>query len=647
MPNILDPVGTGGQVIFDNTTSGLTATTSQEAIDELDARIDTLEALPVQFSVVSKSFLENEEFTITLGGNVTSPSVDVTKEVPQVGVTTSRWNSGLGADQLEITDEAGAVTLTLGGLSGYVSISGFDFTNFVGYTIYTSDGGVLRISAVSTALVQTAPLTTTFTAGNWRLSKMMTFNGTTGITGLNTQPWDVSSAFRAEEFSDSGGGRGYYGGGISRNGQYLVTYDYESAELKMWTLSTPWDVASRSNTSNLVEAQINAQRFFLSDNGQYIYRTDFASSIEHAEMGTPWDISTKGAWTATSFATDHTNDVDNFFFNADGTELTVCGIHSISSNRRWRTYSLGTPWVPSSFNTTAVRTNDNLLERNGNFSYPLNFVISINGDYGIGTSGNIDGLTTPLFVVQFGTPFDVTTGTVTWGPSGSAPSNNPIVWGVNPDGSEFFTANTLGGYPWDVERWALSSSVSVTNEIIAGITNESGAIDTTYWTDLTGVVLNSDEALGELFVFFSTDGKTTISIITATGTRNIAKDNAGTWEINTNATYGLETWTPAATNERIAAIEEALGLAINQASSTDYTTNIGSLLVANSLHTGFAVRVTDSGHSTGITDLEYTYDANTLNELAIPGVDYRYDQPAADKIRIESLKAQNLKVRIS
>jgi hypothetical protein len=40
------------------------------------------------------------------------------------------------------------------------------------------------------------------------------------------------------------------------------------------------------------------------------------------------------------------------------------------------------------------------------------------------------------------------------------------------------------------------------------------------------------------------------------------------------------------------------------------------------------------------------YDANSLNQGAILGTDYNWDFPASNKVRITSLAAQNLKVRI-
>jgi hypothetical protein len=40
------------------------------------------------------------------------------------------------------------------------------------------------------------------------------------------------------------------------------------------------------------------------------------------------------------------------------------------------------------------------------------------------------------------------------------------------------------------------------------------------------------------------------------------------------------------------------------------------------------------------------YDANTLNQGAVLGTDYNFDAPAQNKVRITSVNAANLKVRI-
>ena len=40
------------------------------------------------------------------------------------------------------------------------------------------------------------------------------------------------------------------------------------------------------------------------------------------------------------------------------------------------------------------------------------------------------------------------------------------------------------------------------------------------------------------------------------------------------------------------------------------------------------------------------FDANSLNQGAVLGTDYEWDFPASNKVRIKSLAAQNLKVRV-
>jgi hypothetical protein len=40
------------------------------------------------------------------------------------------------------------------------------------------------------------------------------------------------------------------------------------------------------------------------------------------------------------------------------------------------------------------------------------------------------------------------------------------------------------------------------------------------------------------------------------------------------------------------------------------------------------------------------YDANVINQGAILGTDYTYDAPAQNKVRITSVNAANLKIRV-
>jgi len=62
-----------------------------------------------------------------------------------------------------------------------------------------------------------------------------------------------------------------------------------------------------------------------------------------------------------------------------------------------------------------------------------------------------------------------------------------------------------------------------------------------------------------VFYAVSNDDKTAWSVLDNTdGVRDIVKNNAGTWQYNSNATYASETWANAATNTEVAALREAM-----------------------------------------------------------------------------------------
>jgi hypothetical protein len=70
-----------------------------------------------------------------------------------------------------------------------------------------------------------------------------------------------------------------------------------------------------------------------------------------------------------------------------------------------------------------------------------------------------------------------------------------------------------------------------------------------------------DEAAGTGSIYYavSTDDRTTWKIAKGTdGERSIVRNNAGTWQYNSNSTYGSETWTNATTNTELATLQEAM-----------------------------------------------------------------------------------------
>ena len=87
----------------------------------------------------------------------------------------------------------------------------------------------------------------------------------------------------------------------------------------------------------------------------------------------------------------------------------------------------------------------------------------------------------------------------------------------------------------------------------------TASTDTTYWTDINSMTADQAAGDGEVYYAISTDDRTTWTVIDNTdGERDIVRNNAGTWQYNSNATYASETWVNGATNTELATLAEAM-----------------------------------------------------------------------------------------
>jgi hypothetical protein len=96
----------------------------------------------------------------------------------------------------------------------------------------------------------------------------------------------------------------------------------------------------------------------------------------------------------------------------------------------------------------------------------------------------------------------------------------------------------------------------------------TASTDSQYWTDVNS--MTADEAAGDGAVYYavSTDDRTTWKIAKSTdGERSIVRNNSGTWQYNSNGTYGSETWTNGTTNTELATLQEAMTGATFQATA--------------------------------------------------------------------------------
>jgi len=97
--------------------------------------------------------------------------------------------------------------------------------------------------------------------------------------------------------------------------------------------------------------------------------------------------------------------------------------------------------------------------------------------------------------------------------------------------------------------------------------------DSTYWTDINSMTADQAAGDGNVYYAISTDDRTTWTVIDNTdGERDIVRNNSGTWEYNSNSSYGSETWTAASTNTELSALQEAMEGAADVTDQFDVST---------------------------------------------------------------------------
>jgi hypothetical protein len=345
----------------------------------------------------------------------------------------------------------------------------------------------------------------------------------------------------------------------------------------------------------------------------------------------PFDVSTAVYSKSFSVAGEDTQPQD-LTFNTDGTKMFVVGgigddineyslstgfdVSTASFTNSFSVASQQAPATGVAFNTTGTKmfivgdTSDNVGEYTlttgfdvSTASYSQNFSIATEETAPEGISFNTDG--TKMFIVgrvgdavyeyALSTGFDVSTASFTASFSVASQDINPHGIAFNTDGTKMFVAGVSGA---DVNEYTLSTGFDVS---------------TASFVDSFSVSAQDGSPYG---VAFNTNG--TKMFIVGIGTDSVYQYSVGT------ASY------------------------TNQMDSTalNAITDANQITLGNDL--GFAaILYIDSGTTVPTySGTAINYDANILNQGAVLGTDYNFDFPAANKVRITSLAAQNLKVRI-
>ena len=334
-----------------------------------------------------------------------------------------------------------------------------------------------------------------------------------------------------------------------------------------YNLSTAFDVSTASYASksfNLSSQDVFPTSIVFNSDGTKMFMLGLSTdAVYQYTLTTGFDISTASYSSINFSVLSQEANPTGLAFNNDGTKMFVTGISGADINE----YTLTTGFDVS----TA--------------SYSQNFLVSSQDTEPQAIAFNSDG--TKMFLVGNAASsvyeYTLTTGfdlsTASYSSTSFAVSSqdaDPKGISFNANGTKMFIVGDANNsvYEYNVVSLAIPSGYHAAHT--------TTSTDSTFWTDVNS--MTADEAAGDGAIYYavSTDDRTTWKIAKSTdGERSIVRNNSGTWQFNSNGTYGSTTWTNGTTNTELATLQEAMtgaadGYGISNASYDSVSFSVAS-----------------------------------------------------------------------
>lgn len=508
----------------------------------------------------------------------------------------------------------------------------------VGKTI-EANSGVFRLKA-TTGTFETVTSPSSFNqvaSGSWQMYAVA-FNTTDGDLELSSFS-DVYNFGAQTQLSNSvtySGSSGFSGAthpvaihwGEGSKTRMVTTVDQDSDSLMTWEATAANDLSSFTKQVDMnISSQMSSPTGFCwADSGNKSFICD-SSNIYQYNMGSSYEAS--GSYASKSL-TGLAN-ISGVLVSDDGTQLYACK----SNGSGLYHYTMSTA---NDLSTASVASG-------GHFSLPSQSGSDDWEDMVYQDSGNklyiIDN-TKEMFEYNLSTAYRIETASFVQKFTVSSPGDIKG-FDIRADGSRFYAVGSAAR----LYEFSIGAGVVIPSGYHAAHTTTS--TDSTYWTDINSMTADEAAGSGAIYYCVSTDDRTTWKVAKGTdGERSIVRNNSGTWQYNSNGTYGSTTWANATTNAELAAIQEAMGTASNQMNKTqlDAIPDANHFTLANDLDLAIIMTVSSGSTVPSSDGVAINYDANVINQGAILGTDYNYDAPAQNKVRITSVNGANLKVRV-
>jgi hypothetical protein len=414
----------------------------------------------------------------------------------------------------------------------------------VGKTIEANDG-VFVLTATSGSYVETTAPTSydQVASGSWEMYGVV-YNAADGDLELSNydDTYNLSVASFVDSFSVASQDGGPTGLAFSADGTKMFVCGTDGEDVNEYTLSTAFDVSTASFVDSFsVAAQENAPQdlAFNTDGTKMFVLGSTGDDVNEYTLSTGFDVSTATFVDSFSVSAQETGPL-GLAFSTDGTKMFVCGFAGDDVNEYTLStgFDVSTATYTSRFSVSAQHSSPSAIDFNANGTRM--FVLGEN-------SKNVSE-----YVLTTG--FDVTTASHVSNFSVASQDAAPRGLAFSADGTKMFV---LGAQGDDVNEYTTGTGLFFTTGYHPVHTTTS--IDSTYWTDINSMTADQAAGSGNVYYAISTDDRTTWTVIDNTdGERDIVRNNAGTWQYNSNGTYASETWTNATTNTELATLAEAM-----------------------------------------------------------------------------------------
>lgn len=556
----------------------------------------------------------------------TGPSYNVPVSSPITNNPSSLYFSPTGDKLYYINNNTTLRELTLPttGIVAELSTGSFSASD-VGKTI-TANGGIffLESSAGDVQIIQEPSSYDSVSSGNWGLYSLGYENNELALSYYNDDRFNASLTTETDVWSTTVGRIS----AMSEDGKYL--FYFSSNTVYQYELETPYVISeNRTLIGTYAQTASTFGQMALKPDGTHLYIMSYFSPNEtliDIEMTTAWDINTatENATYALVGMTDNAfsvsfSDNGNYFYTIDDAPVQLV-----------RQYKMTTPWDITT--ASSIETYDPT-----NTAQAKSVAFSKGGKHMYLSDNNGD----KVDHYELAVPWAIDT--AVYKDSTADIGNDPQAVHLIGNNRYMFVGDAT------FMRFEIGTKNYVAGSYLPAISKSTSQIDTEYWTDINSITANETINAGTSHYAFSVDNRVTWAIYSSSGSRNIARNNAGTWEYNSNVTFASETWTAASLNTESQAIQDAFSIVATRTNSTAAELAAASVLPTLATELDSAVilyTASATNASNQVAGISINYDANILNQGAVLGTDYNYDYPAADQVRITSLANQNLKIRV-